>query len=76
MRRMRNERDALASVHAAVVAMESEPTHWFAPSRAAFLQRLSALGEELGRAIVATDSLTLALQYENEQWRRSLVAGS
>ncbi len=76
IRRVVSEREALAQLHARVVAMEAEPTSWFAPSQAAYRQRLSGLGEELGRAVAATDSLVLSLQYEHEQWRRSLVAFS
>ena len=76
IRRVVSERDALAQLHSQVIAMEAEPTSWFAPSQAAYRQRLGGLGEELGRAVAATDSLVLSLQYEREQWRRSLVAVS
>ncbi len=74
IRRVVSERDALVQLHAHVVAMEGEPTSWFAPSQTAYRQRLGGLGEELARAVAATDSLVFSLQYEQEQWRRSLVA--
>lgn len=76
IRRVVNERDALAQLHTQVIAMEVEPTSWFAPSQAVYRQRLGGLGEELGRAVAATDSLVLSLEFEHEQWRRSLVAVS
>lgn len=76
IRRVVSERDELARLQAHVVALEAEPTNWCAPSQVAYRQRLSGLGEELGRAVVATDSLVLSLQYEEQQWRRSLVAVS
>ena len=40
IRRVESERDGLARLQAEVVALESEPTTWNAPSRTAYLQRL------------------------------------
>lgn len=76
IRRVVSEREGLAHVRSALFALESEPSTWFAPSREAYLQRLSVLGDELSRAIAATDALALQLQYEQAQWRRALVMGS
>lgn len=76
IRRVVSEQDALTRLHAQLVAMESEPTTWFAPSRDAYLGRLRGLGEELRRAIAAIETLVLALHYENENLRHALVFGS
>ena len=76
IRRVESERDGLARLQAEVVALESEPTKWNAPSRTAYLQRLSGLGDELGRAIVATDALVQALYYDQDNLRRALEFGS
>ena len=78
-------------LHSILLAMESEPSTWFAPSRDAYLRRLEAIDDELSRAIVATDALAAELTYaqlryaqlqnvrledEQAQWLRALVVGS
>jgi hypothetical protein len=67
IRRVVSEREGLEQVRAALRALETEPSAWFAPSRDVYLQRLGALGDELGCAIAATDAL--AQQLEREQWQ-------
>lgn len=76
IRRVVSERDGLAHLRSTIIAMESEPTSWLAPSREAYLQRLGRIGEELGRAIEATEALVVQLQYERAQSIRALAAGS
>ena len=85
VRRVVSERDGLQHLRATLAAMEGEPTTWFAPSRDAYVQRLSALGEELSRAIRATDSLVQQMEWEQRQaqqhdndqhWQRVFVVGS
>ena len=86
IRRVVSEREGLVQLHSILLAMESEPSTWFAPSRDAYLRRLGAVGDELSRAIVATDALADELTYaqlqnarledEQAQWLRALVVGS
>ena len=75
IRRVVSERDGLAHLFALLDAMETEPSSWSAPSREVYVQRLGWMGDELRRAVAATDSLVLQLQYEQAQWHRALVAG-
>lgn len=63
VRRVVSEREGLEQLRAGLLAMESEPTTWFAPSRDAYVQRLRALGDELQRAIAATEDLALQLNH-------------
>ena len=63
VRRVASEREGLEQLRAGLLAMESEPTTWFAPSRDAYVQRLRALGDELQRAIAATEDLALQLNH-------------
>ena len=74
--RVTSDREGLARLHAEVVALESEPTTWRAPSRTAYVQRLNGLGDELSRAIAATEALVLALHCDQENVRHALVFGS
>src|SRR5665647_947295 len=61
IRRVVSERDGLAQLRSTIIAMESEPTSWLAPSREVYLQRLGRLGEDLGQAIDATGAQALRL---------------
>ena len=76
LRRMESEREGLARLHAEVMALECEPTTWFAPSRTAYVQRLHGVGDDVGRALMVTDALVQALCFDQENLRRAVVFGS
>jgi hypothetical protein len=86
IRRVVSEREGLEQLRSALGVLETEPTSWFAPSRHVYVQRLQRVGEDLSRAIAATDSLVDQLRIERlradirereeEQRLAALAAGS
>lgn len=82
IRRVVSERQGLERLAAALVALEAEPTTWFAPSQQVFLQRLRFVEEDLRGSINATNLLATELQNErlrhdrDQEWsRQALITG-